>query len=127
MAFRSWWVEHQIDGWHLDKDLVSPFCMVYSKETSIYVPRWLNNMVIDCRAARGVLPIGVRSSGAKYSFRCRVGNGERVCVGGFLSPEEAFAGWIAEKIKYATSRKVEMDSIDKRIYEGVIKIIKNCK
>ena len=126
MAFRSWWVENYIDGWHLDKDILSSGSKIYSPDTSLFIPRWLNNMLIDCNAARGDLPIGVRKTGVSFGFRCRIGNGVRLSKGGFETPELALDGWKEAKSEYARKMKDEMDSIDVRIY-GIISEIINTK
>ena len=50
--FRSWWLDHHVDEFALDKDLLSD-AGIYSPETCIFVPAWLNSFTADCGASRG--------------------------------------------------------------------------
>lgn len=61
--FKSW-METQVwqyDGekLELDKDLLVKDCQIYSKETCVFIPKFLNVLLNDCRLSRGELPIGV--------------------------------------------------------------------
>ena len=129
MSFRRWWIENQIDGWQLDKDIMSD-SREYSPETSIFVPRWLNVFTIDRGAARGNLPIGVIFHKGRGKFRakcCNPMSKKQEHLGYFDTPEEAHAAWLARKLELALELKPKMDEIDQRIYPRVIEIINNAK
>ena len=128
MAFRKWWVENQVDGWQLDKDLLSDN-RIYSPEACIFVPSWLNHFTVDCVAARGLWPIGVCFDRRKRKFesRCCHPFGGREYLGGFSTPDEAHAAWLARKIEIANELKHLMDDIDARIFPRVIEIISRSK
>lgn len=128
MAFRKWWVENQVDGWQLDKDLLSDN-RIYSPETCIFVPSWLNHFTIDCGAARGGWPVGVyfnKEAGA-LKAQCRHPFGRREWLGTFSTPEEGHAAWLARKLEIANELKHLMDDIDARIFPRVIEIISRSK
>ena len=121
MAFRKWWVENHVDGWQLDKDLLSDN-RIYSPEACIFVPSWLNSFTIDSGAARGELPIGVwfYRRRRKFKSRCRHPLGKNEYLGHFSSPDEAHAAWLARKLEIANELKHLMDDIDARIFPRVI-------
>lgn len=128
MAFRKWWVENQVDGWQLDKDLLSDN-RIYSPEACIFVPSWLNSFTIDSVAARGEWPVGVCFDRRRRKFmsRCCHPFGGREYLGYFSTPEEAHAAWLARKLEMAHELKHLMDDIDARIFPRVIEIISRSK
>ena len=128
MAFRKWWMDHQVDGWQLDKDLLTDD-RIYSPETCIFVPSWLNHFSVDRAAARGEWPIGVRYQkiARKFDARCSHPFGRHEYLGCFSAPEEAHAAWLARKLEIAHELKHLMDDIDARIYPRIIEIISRSK
>ena len=126
--FREWWVEHHIDGYQLDKDLLVPNNTIYSPGTCAYVPRWLNLFIIDSGASRGQHKIGVHlcKRNNLYSAKC---NGSKIksrsWLGYFNTENEAHTAWLNRKLEIALELKPEMDEIDLRIYPNVIGIIKS--
>ena len=129
MSFRVWWIENQVDGWQLDKDILSD-SREYSPETSIFVPSWLNMFTTDCGAARGAYPIGVDFHKGEGRFRALCSNPitkKREHLGYFDTPEEAHLAWRTRKLELALELKPKMDEIDLRIYPRVIEIINNSK
>ncbi len=128
-AFRSWWIENQVDGFSLDKDLLSD-AGVYSPDECIFVPQWLNTFTIDSGARRGKWPIGVGYHDGASRFRAQCRNpitrkGEY--LGLFTTPEEAHLAWLKRKLELALELKPKMDEIDPRIYPRVIEIINSAK
>lgn len=124
--FRAWWLDNQRSGWQLDKDLLTE-SKVYSPETCIYIPQWLNKFTTDGAAARGDYPIGVdfgKASG-RYRARCRHSDSGPEHLGWFDSPEDAHSAWLARKLAIARELKPRMDAIDARIYDRVIAIIRS--
>lgn len=109
----------------IDKDLLVAGNKVYSPETCIFLPKWLNTFTIDRGASRGEYPIGVSFDKrvGKYQARCSI-NGRGKHLGCFPSQVEAHAAWQEYKLGLALDRKCEMDEIDSRIYHSVVKIIR---
>lgn len=129
MSFREWWLDHHVDGYELDKDILSD-AGVYSPETCIFVPQWLNSFITDRGASRGELPIGVDYRKSASRFRAQCGNPmskKQEHIGYFNTPEEAHLAWRARKLELALELKPKMDEIDGRIYPRVIEIINNAK
>lgn len=129
MEFRKWWVSNQVDGWQLDKDLLSDQ-LIYSPETCVYVPCWMNAFTIDSGAARGLWPIGVHlhKPSGKFNACCRnPKTAKEEHVGLFISPDSAHQAWKSRKIGWALALKRDMDDIDARIYPRVIEIIERAK
>ena len=128
MTFRKWWVENQVDGWQMDKDVLSDD-RIYSPDTCIFVPRWMNTFTTDHAAARGEWPIGVcyHKITGKFLARCRHPLGKQGHIGLFSTPEEAHAAWLDRKLEIANELKHLMDDIDARIFPRVIEIISRSK
>ena len=129
MAFRRWWIENQVDGRQIDKDLLSDDG-VYSPNTCLFVPQLLNTFTIDCGAARGEWPVGVCFESSRGRFRAECRNpvsGKGGWLGYFDTPEEAHLAWRTRKLELALELKPRMDEIDMRIYPRVIEIINNAK
>lgn len=126
MAFREWWLENHVDGWHLDKDLLTDN-RIYAPENCIYVPSWLNCFNIDNSATRGDNPIGSHFDAASglYPSQCRNPiTGKSEFIGRFKTPLEAHLSWKSKKLEHAERLKSNMDAIDCRIYDRVVEIIK---
>lgn len=119
--FTRWWEVNQIDGWHLDKDLLG-VSRTYSPDSCLFVPAWLNNLTASHRSGRGDCPIGV--SKFRDSFQAKVCvDGATVWLGCFGTELEAHQAWKSRKLEIALSKKQSMDDIDDRIYTRVVEII----
>lgn len=126
-GYRKWWLENHTDGFALDKDLLHPGNTVYSPDTCIYIPQWLNSFTIDSGATRGEWPIGVHFNKRAGKFQAYCNNraiGKLQHLGFFSNPESAHMAWKQYKLELADELKPRMDSIDKRIYPNVVTIIK---
>ena len=129
MHFRGWWLENQADGFDLDKDILSD-AGIYSPETCIFVPAWLNSFTLDSGSLRGVYPIGVDFHKGEGRFRALCSNPitkKREHLGYFDTPEAAHLAWLNRKLEIALELKPKMDEIDQRIYKRVCEIISNAK
>lgn len=125
MSFRKWWIDNHVDGWNLDKDLLSD-SRSYSPESCIYVPHWLNSFTIDCGANRGDWPIGAsfhKQHGKFVSYCNNPEIGKRESLGYFTSPNEAHMAWKSRKLELSLEMNSDMDEIDERIYPRVVEII----
>ena len=125
MSFREWWLGNYADGFALDKDILSDDG-VYSPETSIFVPAWLNLFTTDSGAARGDCQIGVYFERRRGRFVALCRNPmskKQEYLGLFDTPEAAHLAWRTRKLELALELKPKMDSIDQRIYDRVVEII----
>jgi len=128
-AFRAWWMENQCDGCEIDKDLVG-YGNLYSPDTCVFVPTWLNSFTIDSGASRGEYPIGVHLLKCAGRFQAHCSNPmskKQEHLGLFDTPEEGHLAWLNRKLEIALDLKPKMDEIDLRIYPRVVEIINNAK
>lgn len=119
--------QYREEGWQLDKDLLVVRNKVYSPETCMYIPRWLNVFTSDGGAARGKYLIGVsyHKISKKLVAQCRNPvSGRTEYLGLFEDEMEAHLAWRKRKLEHALTLKPEMDAIDLRIYPNVLIIIK---
>ena len=129
MSFRGWWIENHVDGWQIDKDLLSD-AACYSPDTCLFVPAWLNSFTTDSGAIRGAHPIGVyfrKDMGVFHARCCNPMSKKQDHLGYFDTPEEAHLAWLKRKLELAIELKPKMDEIDMRIYPRVIEIINSTK
>ena len=129
MSFRKWWLENYVDGWIMNKGLLSDNVQ-YSPDNCLYVPCWLNLFTNGSAAIRGKHPIGVTFDKGSDLFVARCSNpstGRKAVIGRFKTPEAAHLAWRARKLEYASQMKNEMDAIDERIYPRVVEIINRAR
>lgn len=128
--FRKWWLDNYIDNYQLDKDILSMDSKVYSPDTCIYIPRWLNCFITNNLRGRGSSKIGTSWVEDSNKFKAQCNNPKTTTteyLGLFDTEEEAHQVWKDKKLKYALELKSEMDAIDLRIYPNVVEIVKNMK
>ena len=99
-------------GYHLDKDLLFFGNNQYDKQSCIFVPQWLNNLLTDHGNARGDLPQGVcwHKHTGKYAAQCAV-DGKTNHLGLFNGIEAAFTAYINFKIDYIESKRSEIEAV----------------
>lgn len=128
MKFREWWTDHHVDGWHLDKDLVSPGSKIYSPSTCVYIPQVINSFTASERRRCSSTAIGTSfyEKMGKYHAHVRNPHTSRLeSLGFFVTEKEANNAWKKRKLEIAESMRSDMDAIDKRIHQGVVSIINN--
>lgn len=125
--FRAWWINNYTEGYHLDKDLLVKGNQLYSPETCVYVPRWLNAFTTNRAACRGKYKVGVDYNKKSGKFQSRCWNpkvGKREQLGLFMTENDAYSSWLSRKLEIALELKSEMDLINMKIYPNVVEIIK---
>ena len=109
-------------GWSLDKDILVKGNKVYSAETCVFVPREINNIILNNKTRRGAHPVGVkyyRRTG-KFVSSCSIGIGRKKHLGYYNTPEEAFNAYKQAKEKYIKEQAEKWkDKIDQRAYEAL--------
>ena len=129
MRFRDWWVSHNVDGWDIDKDILTD-SKTYSPQTCIFIPPWINTFTSDGAAKRGENPIGVcfHKRDGKFMARCcnpivsKIDN-----LGYFDDKMDAHMAWMKRKLSIAFELKDSFDKVDCRIYPRIVEIIKRAK
>ena len=127
--FRKWWIDNHVEGWQVDKDVLTDN-RVYSPDTCLLIPSWLNKFITNSSSIRGEFPIGVSFHKLTGMFVAQCGNpasGKREHIGLFKTPEEAHMEWVKRKLSIAMERKGDMDKIDERIYDRVVAMILSSK
>lgn len=122
-VFKQWFDENYVEGWELDKDLLTNQCK-YGPDTCIFVPRTINAFVV--KPSESGLPTGVSlfKPTSKYQAKCNNPfTGKHDHIGYYLTVEEAREAYIETKLLHALELKEEMDSIDERIFPRVVGII----
>lgn len=99
MTFRSWMEGQDWDGNQLDKDMLKDGNNIYSDAACVFIPRYVNVLFTDARAARGAYPVGVcwNAKGSYFQMKCGNGDGTRTIVDCFETPEQAHSAWIIHK------------------------------
>lgn len=126
--FKRWFDSRYLSGWQIDKDLLDPGNKLYSSETCLFVPKSLNSFLTAHDSARGPYPLGVHYHKKKRKFISQISvNGSREQIGAYNSPAEAHEAWFNRKMELAYEYKYLCDSIDERLFEGVLRKIKSMK
>lgn len=126
--FKQWFDSRHLAGWQIDKDLLLPGNKIYSSETCLFVPKSLNSFLTAHDSYRGQYPLGVHYHKHKGKFVSQISaNGSREQIGVYDSPKEAHEAWFKRKIELACEYKYLCDSIDQRLFEGVLRKIYSMK
>lgn len=122
--------QYREEGWQLDKDLISIGNRVYSPDTCLYVPSWLNSFTLNRSSDRGEFLIGCcwNKQSKKYHANCNHPlHNSQGYLGLFDTELEAHLAWRERKLNIALELKPQMDIIDIRVYPNVVTIITNAR
>lgn len=119
-VFSLWAVTQKgFDRWDLDKDILVRDNKIYSPDTCLFVPSWVNTLLIN-GIQKGDLPVGVVARQGRYaSSISKYGKGH--WLGTFGSPEEAHTAYLKAKVEYLNELKEDLDEVDIRIHPALIK------
>lgn len=118
--FGEWFDENYIEGFVLDKDILSKNNKIYSPDKCCFVPQEINSLFTKNEARRGEYPIGIGKRCQKYKVRCRV-NGESLYLGSYDTIEEAFQ--VYKTYKEAEIKRVAdkwRGQITEQVYRALI-------
>jgi hypothetical protein len=125
--FKSWFDENYIEGFQLDKDLLSGGESIYSPSTCCFLPQELNKAItMRDQSARSLPPGVVKHSWTKGCVRysAQVGGGaSHRHVGYFATPEEAFVSYKDAKEQYVKELAVKyynQQMISERVYNALL-------
>jgi hypothetical protein len=130
-VFAKWYNEnyYEINGqrMELDKDILCKGNKVYSPETCVFVPQTINNIFIKQCDKRGEYPIGVcytHRYKKKFMSQCRDNCGNRVDLGHYETPDEAFCAYksFKEKIIKDTANRY-INQIPEKVYAALISYV----
>ena len=116
-----------VDGngnpFQLDKDLLIKGNKVYSENTSVFIPREINQVLVKRTALRGERLIGVywHKRGKAFAAQVNKSNGGSEYLGLFNTEIEAFNAYkIAKEIYIKELANKWRDKIDERVYEALM-------
>jgi len=105
----------------LDKDWLYKGNKIYSPDTCIFAPQYINSSIVNKKNNRGELPIGVTIYQGKYRVRCRNNTGEYKHLGTHDTPGQAFEAYKTFKEAYIKQvAKSYKDHIPTKLYEAMI-------
>jgi len=118
------WFNEQVEsgaykvGWHLDKDVLSPKGRkIYSPETCIFLPKDLNNILVNSKATRGEWVIGVTKLKEQYYTRVPMGHLGKL-EKRFKTEYEAFCFYKQHKEQYIKELvKIYKDDLPVKVVE----------
>jgi len=98
--FAKWFENNYVEKFELDKDILCPDCKVYSPENCCFIPQEINKLFNTSGKTRGIYPIGVtKSPTGKFIAKISI-LGERLHLGSYNTPEEAFQAYKISKEKH---------------------------
>lgn len=128
--FKKWYGENYREGFELDKDILVEGNKIYSPDTCVFVPHYLNTILIDSGKSRGDLPLGVCIKrmiikGKTYEYyraHCSDGYGKQLSKT-FKTLAEAVAWYSATKTRIVTEqvqRALYENAIDQRVADALL-------
>ena len=121
------WCQNQIgfnvEGWHLDKDLLVKGNKVYSEYSCVFLPNEINLLLVKCTASRGEYLIGVYWSKTANAFKATVrkNKGKQEHLGYFNTELEAYNAYKIAKEAFVKEQANKFKSqIDPRAYNALM-------
>lgn len=114
------WVENNYNtetmkGWQLDKDSICIDCRKYSPEVCSFIPRIINNAIIDMSNLKGDLPTGVTKIKDKYV--AKIGKNQDK-IGSYDNPLEAGLAYKKEReLRFKDLLFKYKEKLDPRLYD----------
>lgn len=121
--FSTWMKKQTWEGLEIDKDILSGPNKIYSPETCVFIPKALNQFLIDRANDRGNELLGVSKIDHKYVARCSDPfTGKRVYLGYFVDEQAAHQAWKNYKLMLACkwAEILDKDGYPKIIGEKLI-------
>lgn len=101
--YKKWHLEHFVEGYELDKDIIAGNCKLYSPDTCSFVPKDVNYCILDGNGVNNIFPYGVwyveKKNGHSYRS-CISKYNKQKHIGYFPTVESAHRAWQEEKIIY---------------------------
>lgn len=129
-VFSAWYDENFYDcgqRMNLDKDIISKGNKIYSPDTCIFVPQYINKLFLKGKSIKeSELPTGVffYKITNRYVARCNNGSGKSITISYHNSIEEAFQAYKKFKEKHIKQIANEYkDKIPEKLYNSMINYI----
>ena len=133
--FKGWMENRVWEGRSLDKDFLSGDVKIYSPETCIFIPSYINVFTIVNGASRGEYPLGVSYvkdsrmvNELKRPFKSQIKEykGSFVSLGYYKTPQEAHKAYLEAKLEKCESYLIEFRD-DTDIKKGLSRIREKLK
>jgi hypothetical protein len=122
--FDKWYNEHFVEGWEIDKDLLSNGLKCYSPEACCFLPRELNAFLSSCVRKRTVKKsphIGIKNVRDKYVAVLKI-NGKSTHLGTFETFDEAIKVYNkAKKERFLEHIEKYKDQLEPRVLDALLK------
>lgn len=124
--FKLWFDQNYVEGFQLDKDILTPFTNVYSPETCWFIPQNLNKLLAIKKCPNKLK--GVYLDGKSYSVVIGAGErGKTTFKKGFTSEEDAYDFYVTNKRDFLIRTLEEnKEFLDKEKYYKCYKFWSNC-
>lgn len=115
--FKKWYDEHHIDGFSIDKDLLSHQNKEYSPNTCVFLPNEINAAITRLKVKRDY-PMGVQKHKKEFISVCR-----GKYLGKFETVEEAKDVYLKAKKEHIIELAEKWkDKIEQRAYDALINL-----
>ena len=127
--FKKWFDENYIEGYDMDKDLISPNNHLYSAETCVFIPHRLNTLFRKLGRVKECSMAGVAyyKKGVNKSYRAVFrANGGTKCIGGLKTEEDAHKLYVDAKkqeVYRLANEYYSKGQIDEKVYNLVLNYI----
>lgn len=123
-TFAQWYdnnyYEFHGDKMCLDKDILVKGNKLYSANTCCFVPNRINTLLINCKRARGDLPLGIHRQDEYYVVQCS-DNGIQEYVGIYHTKDDAFKAYKTHKEHIIKSVANDYkDIIPQKVYDALM-------
>ena len=111
--YKAWMESQKWQGNELDKDILVQGNKVYSPDTCVFVPQYVNKFLTDSGATRGVYPQGVyfHKASGKFLAQCHdKKEKQQVYLGLFDTPDVAHGVWLEYKHSLSVSYSEELSA-----------------
>ena len=123
--FAEWYYSHyyEIEGqrMNLDKDILHKGNKIYSPNTCVFVPQFINTLFIKRDNERGNCPVGVYKFRDKFRAQLSKGNGKQIYLGTYTTANEAFQAYKQAKEDYIKQIAEKYKSqIPQKLYDALM-------
>lgn len=113
------------EGWELDKDLLVRGNRIYSEDTCVFVPSFLNSLLVKPRQSNKELPTGCFSIEKSTLFKACIQNRNKLeYLGCYQSPKEASKAYLKRKAELCLEYRQDVlnSDIDNRVIMALSEI-----
>lgn len=123
--FLRWHLAQDVEGKHMDKELIGRDNPVYSPDTVVFIPPELNAFFTDRkRFTNGAVGVSLKSDGYYHARVMNVFSKQRESLGKFKTVTEAHEAWRKRKEELANqwADKLQSEGYEERIVTALRKV-----